>query len=58
MKITEIKAILDATVLAGEDQLEKSVVGAGGADLMADVLSALASGWLYVNGLRELDGSW
>ena len=108
MKLSEIQNILQATVLTGEDQLDKSVVGAGGADLMADVLSAVAkdallltglttehvlrtarvrgkkpdrpvvemaqsfqlpcmltkyslfvaSGRLYVNGLRGLDGSW
>lgn len=117
MKISEIQNILDATVLTGEEQLDRSVEGAGGADLMADVLSAVtkdavlltglttehvlrtakvagvavvvfvrgkkpdtpvielarhyqlpclltkyslfvASGRLYVNGLRGLDGSW
>jgi predicted transcriptional regulator len=117
MKISEIQNILNATVLTGEDQLERTVIGAGGADLMADVLSAVtkeavlltgltteqvlrtakvagvaavvfvrgkkpdapvlelaktyqlpclltkyslfvASGRLYVNGLRGLDGSW
>lgn len=51
MKISEIKAILDATVLAGEDQIEKSVVGAGGADLMADVLSAVAKDAVLLTGL-------
>ncbi|MGD8344437.1 MAG: DRTGG domain-containing protein [Desulfobacterales bacterium] len=117
MKISEIQNILDATILTGKDQLDRNVVGAGGADLMADVLSAVtkdaalltgltteqvlrtakiaevavvvfvrgkkpdtpiielakfyelpvlltkyslfvASGRLYVNGLRGLDGSW
>ena len=117
MKLSEIQDILEAIVLTGEDQLEKTVIGAGGADLMADVLSAVtkdavlltglttehvlrtarvagvaavvfvrgkkpdrpviemaqsfqlpcmltkyslfvASGRLYVNGLRGLDGSW
>jgi predicted transcriptional regulator len=51
MKITEIKTILDATVLTGEDQLERTVVGAGGADLMADVLSAVARDAVLLTGL-------
>jgi hypothetical protein len=37
MKLFEIQTILDATILTGEDQLDRTVVGAGGADLMADV---------------------
>ena len=51
MKISEIKAILNATVLCGEDQLERTVVGAGGADLMADVLSAVARDAVLLTGL-------
>lgn len=51
MKISEIKAILDATVLTGEDRLDKSVVAAGGADLMADVLSAVARDAVLLTGL-------
>ena len=51
MKISEIKTILDATVLTGEDQLERIVVGAGGADLMADVLSAVARDAVLLTGL-------
>ncbi len=72
MKISEIKDTLKAELLVGEDQLDKNIVAAGGADLMADVLSAVAqeavlltkyslfvaSGRLYINGLRGLDGSW
>ena len=51
MKISEIKDILKADVLVGEDQLDKNVVGAGGADLMADVLSAVAKGAALLTGL-------
>jgi predicted transcriptional regulator len=51
MKLSEIQNILQATVLTGEDQLDKSVVGAGGADLMADVLSAVAKDALVRTGL-------
>ena len=51
MKISEIQTILNATVLTGEDQLDQSVVGAGGADLMADVLSAVAKDAVLLTGL-------
>ncbi|MGD2186021.1 MAG: DRTGG domain-containing protein [Desulfobacterales bacterium] len=51
MKLSEIQNILNATVLTGEDQLDKSVVGAGGADLMADVLSAVAKEAVLLTGL-------
>jgi predicted transcriptional regulator len=51
MKLYEIQNILDATVLTGEDQLDRNVVGAGGADLMADVLSAVAKEAVLLTGL-------
>lgn len=51
MKISEIRNILDAEILVGEDQLDKKVVAAGGADLMADVLSAVAQEAVLLTGL-------
>jgi len=51
MKLAEIKEILKATVLVGEDQLEKTVVAGGGADMMEDVLSAVADGGVLLTGL-------
>ena len=51
MKLSEIQNILDATVLTGENQLDQSVMGAGGADLMADVLSAVAKDAVLLTGL-------
>jgi hypothetical protein len=51
MKLIEIKEILNATVLVGEDQLDKPIVGGGGADLMADVLSAAAKDAVLLTGL-------
>ena len=44
MKISEIKEVLRAEVLSGEDQLDINISGAGGADLMSDVLAAVAEG--------------
>ena len=117
MKVYEVQEALDAEVLTGQDRLDRTVVGAGGADIMAAFLSAatkdaviltgstgdevirtakvaevaavvfvrgnkpddsaielaraydlptmvtnhslfVASGKLYMNGLRGLDGSW
>ena len=51
MKISEIRQFLDADVLVGEEQLDRSVVAAGGADLMADVLSAVAKEAVLLTGL-------
>ena len=51
MKISEIRDVLKAEVLVGHDQLENSVVAGGGADLMADVLSAVAKGAVLLTGL-------
>lgn len=51
MKISEIKDALKAEILVGEDQLDKNIVAAGGADLMADVLSAVAQEAVLLTGL-------
>ena len=51
MKISEIKEILNAEVLTGAELLDESVSGAGGADLMAEVLSAVAKGGALLTGL-------
>jgi len=51
MKLSEVAEILEATVLVGEDQMNRRVVGGGGADLMADVLSATAKDAVLLTGL-------
>ncbi len=51
MKLFEIRDILKAEVIVGEDQMDRSVIGAGGADLMGDVLSAAAKESLLLSGL-------
>jgi predicted transcriptional regulator len=53
MKISEIKEILKATVLCGEDQINRTVVAGGSADLMEDVLSATAKNCLLLTGLTS-----
>ena len=51
MKISEIRDLLKADVLVGKDQLNKSVFAAGGADLMSDVLLAVAQEAVLLTGL-------
>jgi len=51
MKIREILQILSAEVLVDNDQLENTVVAAGAADLMDDVLTAVAEGAVLLTGL-------
>ena len=55
MKLSEIKDVLKAEVLAGEDQLDKTIAGAGGADLMEDVLAAVAEHAVLLTGLLSDD---
>jgi predicted transcriptional regulator len=51
MKISEVRDILKADVLGGDQWLERPVSGAGGADLMEDVLAAVARDALLLTGL-------
>jgi len=51
MKIKELKEILKATVLVGEDQLDTVITGGGAADLMDDVLAAAAKGSALLTGV-------
>jgi predicted transcriptional regulator len=51
MKLNEIQDILDCEVLIGEDQLDRTVFAGGGADLMDDILSAVAKGSVLLTGL-------
>ncbi len=55
MKLSEIKDVLKAEVLTGEDQLDKIIAGAGGADLMDDVLAAVAEHAVLLTGLMSDD---
>jgi predicted transcriptional regulator len=53
MKISEIKDILKASVITGEDELDKTVDAGGSADLMDDILSAAAKNGLLLTGLTS-----
>jgi predicted transcriptional regulator len=51
MKLSEVRDILNAEVLVGEELMDRSVFGGGGADLMDDILSAVAKGSALLTGL-------
>jgi len=51
MKIHEIRDVLKAELLVGEDLLDRNVSGGGGADLMEDVLAAVADNAVLLTGL-------
>ena len=55
MKLSEVKTILNATLLTGEEQMDNTVIGAGGADLMNDVLAATAKDSVLLTGLTSDD---
>lgn len=53
MKLKEVKEILNADVIIGEDKLDMEVATAFGADLMSDVLSFAKAGSLLLTGLTN-----
>ncbi len=53
MKLSEIREILDAKVIVGEEKLDMDIATAFGADLMSDVLAFARSGCLLITGLSN-----
>ena len=53
MKLSEVKDILEAEVIVGEDILDLEVHTAFGADLMSDVLAFAKAGSLLLTGLTN-----
>ena len=53
MRLHEVKEILDAEVIVGNDQLDMEVQTAFGADLMSDVLAFAKPGSLLLTGLTN-----
>ena len=51
MKLKEVKEILEAEILCGEDKLEEEVNSACGCDLMSDVLAFVKDKALLLSGL-------
>lgn len=50
MKIYELRDILKARVIVGEDQLEDIIVSGGAADVMDDILASAAKGCAWLTG--------
>jgi len=51
MKIQELKEILKAKVIVGEDQMDNVIYSGGAADLMEDVLAAAAKDCALLTGV-------
>lgn len=51
MKLSEIKEILNAEVICGEDMLDRVVTSAFGSDMMSDVLAYAKSDSVLLTGL-------
>ena len=54
MKLSEIVDALEATVVYGNDHLEKEVTTCGASDLMSDILAGLSEGCLLLTGLTTV----
>ena len=54
MKIQELKDILKAKVIVGEDQMDNVIAGGGAADLMDDVLAATAKDCALLTGVTTI----
>jgi predicted transcriptional regulator len=53
MTLQDVKDILDAEVYVGQDQMQKEVKTAFGADLMSDVLAFAKTGSILLTGLTN-----
>lgn len=53
MRLSEVRDILDAEIIVGEDSLDLEVQTAFGADLMSDVLAFAKAGSLLLTGLTN-----
>ena len=54
MKLSEVVDALDASVLAGEDHMDKEVNKCGASDLMSDILAGLSEGCILLTGLTTV----
>lgn len=53
MKLREVKEILDANIVVGNEKLDMEVYTAFGADLMSDVMAFAKAGSLLLTGLTN-----
>lgn len=54
MKLSTIREILDATVLSGEEHLDREVLAACGSDFMSDVLAYVKDQAVLLTGLVNI----
>ncbi len=54
MRLSEIVTVLEAKVLAGEEQIDKEISRCGASDLMSDILAGIADGCVLLTGLTTL----
>jgi predicted transcriptional regulator len=54
MKLSEVKEILRAQIIWGENLLEKEIVAGSASDLMSDMLTGPTSGALLLTGLTNI----
>lgn len=54
MKLSEIVDALEATLLTGEDKLDKIITRCGASDLMSDVLAAVSEDSILLTGLTTV----
>ncbi|MFZ7112135.1 MAG: hypothetical protein ACOWYE_10670 [Desulfatiglandales bacterium] len=54
MKLSEVRDILKATVVVGEEKLDISIEKGAGSDLMSDLLRGPTSGVVLLSGLNNL----
>jgi predicted transcriptional regulator len=54
LKLREVKEVLDADVIVGEEKLDIEVSTAFGADLMSDVMAFAKAGSLLLTGLTNV----
>jgi predicted transcriptional regulator len=54
MKLSAIVDALDATLLVGDDELDKDITRCGASDLMSDVLAAVSEDCILLTGLTTI----
>ena len=54
MRLSEIVDTLDATLLIGENNLDKDITNCGASDLMSDILAAVSEDCILLTGLTTV----
>jgi predicted transcriptional regulator len=54
MRLSEVREILKADLLTGEEQLDMDIIAGAGGDLMSDILRGPKEGVLLLSGLNNI----